>query len=534
MSRLRVPHGALGFLAVAMLAGCSSSSSADAAASGGPTGAPSSSAEPDPGATSLSFSTAELVLLPGQTEKLSFTVAPTGRYTVNLALVGDAADAYLDVSQVETEESGIGWFSLTAPTSPSAFSVRAAVGKAFAELAVSEGKSSTTLEVVPTYSGHRTVTEWTATVNAGRSCDPTLVPPPDGALAATAPKRPRVPGVPLGTPLTITVRAGHFAGGCVEVEGVVAGGADSVTQVSVPVTDRPLQTTGASVPVRLGIDTGMPWVDAYTTLNQSMQAAFSPSVAGDATSLLDAMHDATPDTAQATFTVERTLHAWDEKLVRSLGGDLGGRGLRTTVGRWLDAVLPTLTDRAIVGHLDVASSGVASFSVGSTGGLAPADVGFPAALTDVSFSASSDDQLVFGGSTGAFPIARLAGALALGPARTDEPGADSVAAALAALVDCKTVGTTLAGSSGAAYGGCTASCVERRCTEALAAMWNRALAVDATASLDVSASGSVAAVTDDATPSAVDGTWVGTLTLGKTDVKVGGLADSSVPTAAAP
>jgi len=212
----RLPYGAVAFVAATslslLLSGCSSAAkSEDAAASSAPS--PSEPNGDGAGATAIAFSDEGVVLIPGQARTLSLTVLPPATYTVRLALVGDAADAYLSASELVTDDSGKGSFTLTAPSSPKTFSIRASVGTRSAEIQATPATGYTTVEVVPVYSGRRKITDWVGTVSVGSSCDTTVVPPPDGALSATAPDHPRIADVLLGTPLTVTIRAGHFAGG---------------------------------------------------------------------------------------------------------------------------------------------------------------------------------------------------------------------------------------------------------------------------------------------------------------------------------
>jgi hypothetical protein len=484
------------------------------------------------GATSIAFSDESVVLIPGQARTLSLTVTPPAAYTVRLALVGEAADAYLDTSELVTDDAGRGSFTLTAPSSPKSFSVRASVGKQYAEIQATPATGYTTVEVVPVYSGHRKITDWVGTVSIGSSCDTTVVPPPDGPLSATAPDHPRIGDVPLGTPLTVTIRAGHFAGGCVELSRVVADSAGGAYTVSVPAQDRPISLDGVSVPLVLGVDTTQGWSSVWTDLATNIQNAFCPSPETDVSALLDAMHDATPLASQSEFTTARTLHLWDEKLLVSLDSGLAKHGLDDAVNRWITDGLKALSDSPLVGRLSTNSSATPALSFSKVGGFAPKDVGFPATLTDgVSLTASPDDHVVFGATTPKFEPGTVAAALALSAAQKEFPDAKSVPEALATLVGCDSVGAILVGTASTGYGTCNAVCLAQRCNDALTTMWKNATTGGDSATLEVSGSAAVTSLSDSAAPLALDGTWVGTMRVGTSSTHVGG-AVASAPAAA--
>jgi hypothetical protein len=517
----------LGFLLLSLpVAACGSSSDHAAASSERPTAAGTSI---DAGAPSLSiaFTEPDLSTVPGKSNSVAVQVTPAGEYVVRFALVGDARDAYLDRSAVRTADDGTASVELTAPSSAATFTVRASIGAVSADLSASAGDGFASLQVEPQYAGNRAVSTWVATVRTGGpSCDSLLgVPPPDGPLAAQADANnaPIVKGVPVGTALTVTLRAGHFAGGCTELAGVVAGQANTV---QVTVVDRPLQMGSVNVDVNLGLDRTADVANAWQSLGTNIANSFVDGAASDASALLDAMQDATPAVSQDLFIQARQTNRWDSVLDAALDQKLGQNGVRGTVSDWITDALPTLSKGLVTGTLSSTGAvlGSAVIDVSSVGGLPPAAVSAPASLS-VSWSPQSGDQVLFGGVLSLAPSS-LATALAASSAAKASPGATSVPSALAALT-CGTTVTTLVGSSAtdAAYFECDSSCILARCQAALTAMWGRAVASTGTTTPLVVAASGAARVDDGAAPDGFTGTWVGSLSFGTLlPTRVGGSA----------
>src|ERR1700742_114764 len=126
----------------------------------------------------------DLTFLPGEVVPVSVQVSPPAVYTVHFSLVGDVADAFLDKSETTTTAHGDATVSLTAPSSPATFQLRASVPGASADLsAAPRNQNTTTLQVTPAYAGQRPVTTWVATVATDVQCEPAAgVPPTDGRL----------------------------------------------------------------------------------------------------------------------------------------------------------------------------------------------------------------------------------------------------------------------------------------------------------------------------------------------------------------
>src|SRR5450631_2294095 len=213
-------------LLIAACAGSGASPAGGSRASNGNPDTGQAGAADDPVPTSLAFMTTETVMLsPKQTQQLTVTATPAGVYVVRFALVGTSStsgpsDAVisgdaLNGSAVTTVEDGIAQVTLTAPSTPTTFSVRASVAggvPTFLPVSVS-ALDYTTLHVQPAYSGHRSVKQWTASIHVGGKCSKLgKNPPPDGTNAVTAngDQPLTIQKVPIGVDVAVTLREGHY------------------------------------------------------------------------------------------------------------------------------------------------------------------------------------------------------------------------------------------------------------------------------------------------------------------------------------
>lgn len=533
MIRRLVLGATWGVLLLSHLPACSS---ADAAADMVGSPAPTNSSAPrDVSGPSVEFVESDVQFLPGDTRPVTAKVTPPGVYDVKFSLSGDFGDAFLDESQVQSGEDGIASVTLNAPSSAATFTVRASVGTHTATLPVSAGVSFADLVVVPRYAGHRVVESWTATVRTGSNCR-TLpgIPASDGPLVAeSAPtEHPVVKGVPVGVPLTVTVRAGHFAGGCTDMDGAAAGSAKS--SVEVAVLDRPLQMGDVSLRVELDIDRTADSVAAWNAIANELAQSFVDRGASDAGALLDSMIDAIPANqpdSRTAFKSARTAGGWDAILVHSLHDGYGAGGLHELVSTWISTALQTLSSSALTATLTSrAGAGFGMFELSQFGGFDPSEIGLSmlgssTSSVAVTWTAATGDQVLFGG-TPKWPLSRLAGSLALGPAQESIKGASTVPQALSSALPCTDVGALLApgGTNGIAYPGCDAGCVTRLCQGALGLMWTRAAYTPEDPTLVDFAATASATISDDAHPSSFVGAWVGSVRVGDKVTKLSGAA----------
>jgi hypothetical protein len=523
---------ALALVALGTLGACGSA--AMSSETGGDDGGGSSATGGSGGtAVALSFNEAKPLLLElSERYPLRLTTTPPApAETVRFALLdgaGDGADAVadatLDRTEAVTDANGTAEVWLTAPSIPTAFDLSAVLGSAqeIQPVAVrADGKA--VLVVEPSYSGGRPVAEWVAEVfDDGRTCADLEGNPPvgdDPARTVTAREGEPivVDRVPVGTELAVTLRAGHFAGGCSGVESVVEGQPNSVL---VTVTNRPIQLDQSAVTVRLGlVDQEDALSDGMASVVERATDALLGTAANDTEALLDAMQEEATAGAVCTgnrFGNARSANAWDEELSAALGA-AADASIREDVRGWLVAGVPLLArEDAFVGSLSAVPdmTGLAELALESVAGFAARDAGFPRRLP-TTWTADAHDNVVLGASIEFNPAALLVLA-AEGPATSAEPRAASIAEALA-LRDgrCDTVTATLTSNGQGVDQSCLPcgiACTQGLCERAMGRLVLRAseaLAGDL-AELRIAATG-VAEVGDEAELEALSGSWVGAL-----------------------
>jgi len=520
------------------------SSEGGASASAGEAGADNGGSEPQ--AIMLEFVKdsplmSSLVLTPKKSHVLTVQTTPPGVFPIRFALVGGeaVADAVLDTDEAMTDAAGVAHVTLIAPSKPASFSVRASSTSAaqVAQQSVTvEASGITTLRVRPSYSGNRRVTEWTATVSARRgvTCnDLAGNPPPDGELTKKAQfgTSLEITEVPVRVPLAVTVRAGHYIGGCLDVPALSEGDGN---QVLVYASDRPLNLEATELTLSLGATEPHPAFDKLLQASASLaETALLGGAKNDIAALLDGMREATPAVNRDAFSAARSENDWDNALEGAYGKS-GGRRLRDPAQRWLNAGLLALNSpNALVGRVSSQANGP-SFTLSAVGPAAPSAAGFPGAF-DVTWSADSHDTLLLGMDLTWTP-SRLVTALAVAPALLEFPQATSAETALASSVDCAQVGRVLVASADSpdatTFASCDESCAVSLCNNAVAAAWSRAQLSSngEIATLSVTATGT-AQVGDEAQATKLDGSWVGELRTGETKAPVSGAlsASSSAP-----
>lgn len=475
--------------------------------------------------TSLDFDgDGPLVLAPGAVQSLSVTATPPTEYGVLFTLIGPSDGARLVVPSITTGKNGRGMVTLIAPDQAATFAVHAALLDAkgtptmtTAERVVTVSQpGSGSLLVEPSYTGKRIVATWTASASPYTKCATLALEPPQeppGAITATAAAGadPLILDVPLGTDLAVAVRAGHFLWGCTDIGGLTAG---SPLAVPVPVADVPLDFTGASLPVTLDYTTDP---RAYQGLLDdavaSLVDAFMPSDPGAGAIVLNGMAAAISAPSDLTaFMTDRSTMGWDALASAHFAGL--SPGLIETCQTW-------------------AAAGVAqqpmSFQATLTGGSLPGEVGFAltrigdldqssaAVTTDAAapYSWLPGDTVQINAAVAWTPSA-FAGAASLLPAQQAQPGASTVAAALAIVADCH--GLSLSMGS---FGQCGSTCIEALCGQAIASRWTAALGLSGSAPGHLQIQATATATVDDmAHPVALQGQWQGSLDDGVVTVAI--------------
>ena len=540
-------NGLISLACLALAGGCDANSSNSASYNPGGAGASTSDGGADSGTVEplpqqLDFvPTSALELSPKAVRVLTVQTVPAGKFRIRFALLdptsdGSPRDAALDASEIFTNSDGSGHVTLTAPSTPTTFTVRASAGSAAqAKVSVSVGAAGyTRLRVMPSYSGQRAVSEWTATARRGVTCSKlTGTPPPDGPLVAiAAPPDPLyLTKVPVGVALAITLRAGHYVSGCVDLSALAENDDNTVL---VYASDRPLNLADTSLALGFGPSDSRPGFDKLMSSSATVvESALLGDSKNDVAALLDAMHDVTPSLERDAFGAARTQHDWDSVLEGAFGKS-AARRVRDPAQRWVSAGLRAFdTADALSGRLSALGSG-ALFQLMSVAQLSPANAGFSTAFPGT-WSADSSDVLLLGTDLTWVP-SRLVTALAIAPALLEVPSESTLEAALAASVDCALVGKVLlaygASPGTAIHSTCDEACATNTCVGAVAALWKRARSASgsAVAALSVTATG-VAQVGDRAEIIGLHGSWVGQLVIGADTAPVSGAlsATSSTP-----
>jgi hypothetical protein len=489
---------------------------------------------------------------------LKVRALPPRSYPVVFALPssdGDPLDAVLDRSSATTDDSGIASVVLTAPSSPTTFSVRASVLTRSAQVSLTVAdRGLATLQVEPIYpmiypSALRDITTWIATAHVGKSCaDVPGIPPPDGELTAPPAGReeaPVIPRVPASTPLAVTLRSGHFVGGCTSVEMVPPGPPDSPQVVKVTVLNRPIDLSRWSLDVSLGLMPGeQSWSSALSAAGTGIQAALLGNSADDVDALLAAMRNASGDSAQ-DFQDASDTEGW-RALVRSRWGQNATTRLRDLVGTWLSSGRQRFAaaESPFVGSLmplsdpqDAGAASSALLTIESVAGLDAASAGFVDA-GQASWSAAADDTILLNTDiyfTRSQLAAALAEAAALNQATATNADLHTAPALLAAALDCQGVGSALAQAgtdTTLAYADCDATCLASLCERAAEALWRRGAESSGVdySRLNVTAT-AAANVGDEAGVTGFVGTWLGELTDSSGTLTTGGAIKASAQTA---
>lgn len=462
-------------------------------------------------ATSLTFVPGGVLkLLPLEPVDLNVAAAPPARYRVRFALLADAPDAgpndaSLNRAEVLTDTRGVATVTLTAPSTPSTFTVRATIGDLEARLPVSvSDQGYATIVAQPSYGGVRTIETWVASVRIGSTCaDWAGFPSQDSALVATSPhnETPTIEAVPVGPIAAVSVRSGQFAYGCTNVPDLTT---DEVRTVPVEVLDRPLQLDG-ELDLSLFLDEQQEeWSALLSNAVSESLSAFRNGSADDVWMLLEDMQ--TLDENVREVFGEQGENA--ETYYAEIRPNLGEATLTNQARAWLEAGIENLGP--LEGALELRSSS-ATFRLVSASGVPADESGFLGTSTWSAF-ADPGDTLVLGGLL-RFQATRWVVALANGPALEKFPAAGDAAEALVWVADCPLIADklTTAAGGGVLYPGCDSTCVQHLCEAAIVAAWVRA--ADAGGDLTRLAIGltGTAQVDDEARPVSLNGSWLGTL-----------------------
>ena len=515
-------------------AGCSTdAASADAPGAFG--GGSSGGGQPSAGnqATSIEFESVGDLAARTQV-RLKVKVLPVSAqpYQVRFALPtsgGDPLDAVLDQALATTDELGIASVLLTAPSSaPAEFDVRATVGTLSKPLhiRVTEGGFAS-LQVQPLYAGFRTITTWVASAYPDTTCaNLTGTPPEDGplqSLPSSATSAPQLDDVPAGGRVAVTLRSGHFVGGCASVEKVKPGSAAKPQLVQVTVLDRPINLNASTLNVSLMLpadDTA--WAGLLQQASDAVLAALLGTSTDDVDALLDAMREASVASRQS-FENARKAEGWDD-LLRAHWGAAAATKLHDVYKGWLAAgrLRFSESEHLFTGQLEpIQQPGSpldqrsADLTLLTVADLPSKQTGF-VERAKVSWSAPADDSISLGTDL-YFVESQLVCGLAEAALLQANPEKSDAPALLAETLDCDGLSALLVAAGPSAelgYDGCDAQCLTSLCESAAAALWQRG--VDATGlsptRLSVNATGD-ARVGDAAEIAGMGGDWLGALSV---------------------
>ncbi|HEX2870115.1 MAG TPA: hypothetical protein VHP33_02640 [Polyangiaceae bacterium] len=531
-------------------AGCSSNDAAgDAPPSLG--GSSSVGGQPTAGSQPTSIEFESVGDLPARAQVLvKVKVLPPQAYAVRFALPtsgGDPLDAVLDQALVTADSDGIASVKLTAPSTPAEFDVRASVGTISRTLRIRVTESGfASLLVQPKYAGFRQITTWVASAHLDTTCASlTGIPPEDGplvSLPAASGSAPQLDDVPAGTRLAVTLRSGHFVGGCASVEKTRPGSPSNPQFVQVTVLNRPLNLSASTLNLSLGLpadDTS--WSAFLQQASDAVLAALLGTSTDDVDALLDAMREASGASRQS-FENARKTEVWDD-LLRAHWGLGAATKVHEVYKGWLTAGRQRFSESAHLftgtlapieqpgNPLDQRSADLTLLTVADL----PAKQGGFVERAKVSWSAGADDSILLG--TDLYVVqSQLMSGLAEAALLKANPEVADGPALLAETLDCDGLSGVLAAAGASAelgYDSCNASCLTTLCESAVAALWQRG--ADATglapARLSINATGERPLVGDAAQLVGVGGTWLGVLTANDEETATGGNLTAVAPTA---
>lgn len=479
--------------------------------------------------------------------KVQVLPVPAQPYQVRFALPtsgGDPLDAVLDQALVTADSLGIASVLLTAPSATTEFDVRATVGTLSKSLRIRVTESGfASLQVQPLYAGFRTITTWVASAYPDTTCATlTGTPPEDGplqSLPASATSAPQLDDVPAGKRLAVTLRSGHFVGGCASVEMVRPGSADKPHVVQVTVLDRPIDLNASTLNISLvrpADDTA--WPNLLQQASDSVLAALLGTSTDDVDALLDAMREASGTSRQA-FENARKSEGWDD-LLRAHWGASAATKLHDVYKGWLAAGRQRFSDseHLFTGRLqpieqpgsplDQRSADLTLLTVAD---LPSQQTGF-IERAKVSWSAGADDFILLGTDL-YFVESQLMCGLAEAALLAVDSEAEDAPAVLAETLDCNGLSSVLAAAGTNAelgYEGCDAECLFALCQSAARAVWQRG--ADATglapSRLTISATGD-ARVGDAAEIAGMGGDWLGALNVADEKTATSGTLTAVAP-----
>lgn len=426
---------------------------------------------------------APLQLDPGASAVLAVQISPPRSTTVLFGIIGDPKnEAFLSAESAQADAQGTAYISLTGPKTPGSFRVRAAVERGpTAERTVSvSGQGFGTLLVTPNYSGTRNPQEWVASAWPDFLCSSLVPDYPIGPTSSRGASPLSLGPLPVGPSLSIVVRSGNLAAGCLDVPAVSS---DSVKPITVNVTDLPVVSASAlAVEMVLSTVDNAFLAELRSAVETRLDEADDQEMEADL--LLDAFKASLPKSERDSFESDRKDRLFSATTLEFLGPD--GRLRQVFRSHLVQAATSLDDDPVVLGTFDPRAEHP-DLIVTEAARVPAEDCGFesdgPWALTtdaDRSFVLSGD--LVFG------PVPWLAG---IARARAADVGSP-LSSLLARDFDCAKLVSLLTPEGEELYPGCGIDCSAQVCEAALERVWRSWIETDeARTTLSVAASGAV-------------------------------------------
>lgn len=494
---------------------------------------PSSTGDHYPG-VSLAFTESDLELAPGKTRSIEIVASPPGVYPVRVALFGDTEGAYVDQSEVMTDESGHGSLQLTVPMASERFRVRASLGDAYSELLVHVAPDArAVLLITPQYTGKRPIEAWSVAILPNTICAGLDLYSLTNYSDPPTRHTPVKVDVDANQPLAVALRGDETVSGCRETS--VAPG--NPTKIDLQVLERSIQFSTLDAQILIGFDPKTAFAPTLEALAAKMGKAFRDGFDRDVDAVLAEMAELSAN--QSAFSSASASEDWTGQLVTRLTEPGAQTGLTSYVMAWLQTGLQSLFQgHAIVGTISgaIPPASRAVLHVSSVVDQNPRDVGIPDYfVVGVAPTGEDNVRLVFEFAwQPARLLARLADVAALAQTPADAgtvtSGSDAGKAGTAVdvlasdILQCPSLGSLLAGADGIAFEGCDQYCLADLCTSALDRMWQRLQSVDTTpASIQITSDYQKVSIDRAARPIGFHGHWGGNARFDDTEpIDVGG------------